>query len=112
MGVDVELYRHEQRGSSPRRAVNHLQASLLTHDVLDGLLDRVHGHGSTPMLDRIDPVKDLVLTSQEMPQLLAELAHLASHARTPAEAKIVQELTALAARCRDNRDLQLHFVGD
>lgn len=113
MGIDVELRRHRQLGTSPRRATSQLEATLASSDgVLNELLERISGSGRTPMLDRIDPFRDLNLTHDEMPQLLTELAILATTARTPAERGAVQDLIALAERCRDDRALRLHFWGD
>lgn len=76
MGVDVVLMTVSRAGTGPRRRKATPAGASLTDsgDVLVRLVDRVRGCGKTPMLERIDPYGDLILTPIEMPQLLEELA--------------------------------------
>ena len=78
----------------------------------DALLDRVQRSGRTPMLNRIDPIKDLELTPSEMPQLLEDLAVAEAEVNSPAERSVLLGLRALAEQCRNDRRLILVFVGD
>ncbi len=63
------------------------------------------------MLSRIDPIKDLELTSSEMPQFLEELVVAEAESNSPEERDVIRELRALAEQCRDDR-LTLLFIGD
>jgi hypothetical protein len=83
MGVDVVLMKVSRAGTSARRRkVTPMGASLTdSGDVLVRLVDRVRGSGRAPMLERIDPYRDLILTPVEMPQLLEELARVRSLGR-------------------------------
>jgi hypothetical protein len=64
------------------------------------------------MLDRIEPIKDLELTSSEMSQLLEELVVAEAEADSPAERSVVLELRVLAEQCCNDPRLTLNFVGD
>lgn len=78
MGADVVLMKVSRAGTSPRRRkVTPVRAWLTdSGDVLVRFVDRVRGCGQAPMLERIDPYGDLILSPVEMPQLLAELARV------------------------------------
>ncbi|MFG3417967.1 hypothetical protein ACIBTZ_03530 [Micromonospora sp. NPDC049460] len=113
MGVDVELIRVEQQGTSPRRRRESRVA--LIGDVqfrLASALERVQHRGRTPMLDRIDPYGLLELTSVEMPQFLSELDFLAERAEGAGEEQILSEVRRVAETCRDSEALCLRFLGD
>ncbi|MEV4820934.1 hypothetical protein [Micromonospora sp. NPDC049274] len=113
MGVDVELIRIEQQGTSPRRRRDS-QVSVvgdeLSHFV--SVLERVQHRGRTPMLARIEPYGLLELTSVEMPQFLSELDVLVEQAEGGGEEKILAAIRRLAETCRDGEALCLRFVGD
>ncbi|MFG3696458.1 hypothetical protein ACGF5C_00835 [Micromonospora sp. NPDC047620] len=111
MGVDVVLYRVVEAGSGRRRLV---PAEVLPDpdDVLLDLVERVRGTGRTPMLDRVDPVGQLVVPADQTPQLLAELGRLAEVARTTPEVTHVRRLDLLARHCRPDRDMEIRFEGD
>ncbi|MEU8356361.1 hypothetical protein AB0C27_10160 [Nonomuraea sp. NPDC048882] len=64
------------------------------------------------MLERVDPYGDLILTSEEMPQFLAELDYLAGLAETAGEHDVLANVARLAAICREDAVLELHLVGD
>lgn len=64
------------------------------------------------MLNRIDPFKDLGLTSADMPQFLEELSVVAAEATSREERGVVRKLRALAEQCRDDPGLILLFTGD
>ncbi|MEU4334780.1 hypothetical protein AB0F59_09155 [Micromonospora lupini] len=113
MGVDVELIRVEQQGTSPRRRRD--SQVTMVGDVLSlftSVLERVQRHGRTPMLDRIDPYGLLELTSVEMPQFLSELDVLVEQAESAGEEKVLAAVRRLAETCRDDKALCLRFVGD
>ncbi|MEU7750896.1 hypothetical protein [Micromonospora sp. NPDC049171] len=112
MGVDVELIRIEQQGTSPRRRHESQVAAIGDVDFhLAAVLERVQRQGRTPMLDRIDPYGLLELTSVEMPQFLSELGVLVE-SEGAGEEKILDAVRRLAERCRDSATLCLRFVGD
>ncbi|WP_431903047.1 hypothetical protein [Nonomuraea sp. bgisy101] len=64
------------------------------------------------MLERVDPYGDLILTSEEIPQLLAELDYLTGLAETAGERDVLANMARLAAVCREDAALELHLVGD
>ncbi|WP_405063900.1 hypothetical protein OG474_20265 [Kribbella sp. NBC_01505] len=105
MGVDVLLLRVDRAGTSPKRR-RLVQLAVLgdPDDVFAGLCAR----SDLPMLGRVDPYGDLVLTTSEMPQFLAELA--AEHAREPQE--LLTGIRQLAERCAAEPGTELHLVGD
>lgn len=103
MTVDVELRRVAQAGTSPRR--RHAVVDRLLATSRETALGKACGR--LPMLDRLDPMKDLELVPADMPQLLRELAELGSVNRDE-----MAKLIAMAQRCRDSDDLMLFFAGD
>jgi hypothetical protein len=114
MGVDVVLMKESRAGTSPRRRkVTPIGAWLTdSRGVLVRLVDRVRGYGQAPMLERIDPYGDLILTPVEMPQLLEELAQVRGLAVTDAEREVLTRLEQVAIRCRDDDATEVHFQGD
>jgi hypothetical protein len=108
---DIELWQAVQAGTSPRRC-HHTVVARLADPSLERALARAQDRGRTPMLDRIDPLKDLELGPADMPQLLQELAIVSPMLADGTERHAVDELAALAARCRDDRSLVLAFIGD
>jgi hypothetical protein len=112
MGLDVVLYRLVRAG--PGRRVAYVVAEVVPDpdDELLGLLKRVRGGGRTPMLDRIDPLGELVFGPEYAPQLLAELRCLAEVAGSPSEVEQVRRLALLAQRCVRQRDVEIRFEGD
>jgi hypothetical protein len=97
MGVDVVLMKVSRAGTSPRRRkVTPVGASLTDlDDVLVRLVDRLRGCGQAPMLERIDPYGDLILTPVEMPQLLQEVARIRGLAVTAVEREVLTRLEQL-----------------
>ncbi|MNW64898.1 hypothetical protein D3C74_432260 [compost metagenome] len=63
------------------------------------------------MLAKIDPYGDLVLTSSEVDQLVAELRSV-DGAASGAAARIVDEVVGLAERCAVDATTELHLIGD
>ncbi|MGN9765749.1 hypothetical protein ACTMS2_11310 [Micromonospora sp. SD12] len=111
MGVDVVLYRAVGAGSGRHRVV---PAEVLPDpdDVLLDLVRRVRGAGRTPLLDRVDPVGELVVPAAQVPQLLAEVRCLAEVARSTPEMTHVRLLDRLVRRCRQERAMEIRFEGD
>ena len=109
MGVDVVLKRVNQAGTSPKR-----RRLAQVDVVLDGddLFDRLCRRSTLPMLSRVDPYSDLVLTPGEMPQLLAELTTELGQARSIRERSLILGVRALAERCATDAALELHLEGD
>ncbi|MFG2104293.1 hypothetical protein ACIBXA_04625 [Micromonospora echinaurantiaca] len=112
MGVEVVLYRVIGAGPG-RRRTSYVPAEVLPDpdDVLLDLVRRVRGGGRTPLLDRVDPIGELLVPAEQVAQLLAELRCLAEVARTTPELTHVRRLDRLARRCRD-RDMEIRFEGD
>ncbi|KAB1137230.1 hypothetical protein F6X68_26670 [Micromonospora sp. AMSO12t] len=98
-------------GSDRRRLV---PAEVLPDpdDVLLNLVRRVRGTGRTPLLDRVDPVGELVVPAGQAPQLLAEVRCLAEVSRSTPELTHVRRLDRLARRCRQDRAMEIRFEGD
>ncbi|MFD0691408.1 hypothetical protein [Actinomadura fibrosa] len=114
MGIDVTLMKLTHQGTSPRHRQLE-QAGPPVHDDHDTwarLVTRTHHIDGLPMLKRIDPYRDLLLTSVEMPQLLEELTALRPLAQTPAEHEILTRIERLAAECQSDPRLELHLTGD
>lgn len=113
MGVDAVLYRLVRAGPGHRRP-SYVAAQVVPDpdDVLLDLLKRVRGGGRTPLLDRIDPLGELVVDAEAAPRLLAELRCLAEVARAPVETEQVRRLTLLARRCLRDREVEIRFEGD
>ncbi|MFF3063697.1 hypothetical protein ACFVQ3_03990 [Oerskovia sp. NPDC057915] len=108
MALDILLVAVSQRGSSTR---HRTVATLAAATDNDGELVRRCATSGRPMLTKIDPYGDLVLTSSEMEQLIAELRSLDGGTHGQASG-IVAEVRELAARCAADRARELHFVGD
>ncbi|WP_319458865.1 hypothetical protein [Micromonospora sp. RTP1Z1] len=113
MGVDAVLYRLVRAGPGRRRP-SHVAADVVADpdDVLLDLLTRVRGAGRTPLLDRVDPLGELVVGAESAPQLLAELRCLAEVARASTEVDRVRRLALLVRRCVTSRDVEIRFEGD
>lgn len=70
MGVDVVLTQVSQPGTSPkRRRLTQLDVVPDPADVFATICQR----STLPLLRRVDPYRDLILTSAEMPQFLDEV---------------------------------------
>ncbi|MEV0152185.1 hypothetical protein AB0H57_00360 [Micromonospora sp. NPDC050686] len=113
MGLDAVLYRVVRAGSSGRRS-SYVPVQVVSDDdeVLLGLLARVRGGGRTPLLDRLDPVRDAVVVPEQGAQLLAELRCLVEVAGSQRETDRIRALAALTRRCLRERDAEIRFEGD
>jgi hypothetical protein len=113
VGLDVELVRIEQVGTSPRRRQSvELAVVGDTRFRFAESVERAQHGGSTPMLDRIDLYGTLELSSNEMPQFLDELSQLLAIAVNDQEREVLEAVQRLAERCRDDSNLALRLVGD
>lgn len=114
VGVDAVLMRVDQAGTSPRRRRVVPAGPVVADrdDIFVRLVDRARGRSKVPMLERVDPYDDLILTSAEMPQLLAELDFLTGLAESADERDVVADMARLAAVCGEDAALELHLVGD
>ncbi|GIM91286.1 hypothetical protein [Paractinoplanes toevensis] len=113
MGLDVELCRIEQAGTSQRhrRTVELAMVGDTRFRFAEAVQRAQHG-GSTPMLDRIDLYGTLELSWDEMPQFLGELDHLLAIAEDDREREVLEAVYGLGERCRDDRSLALRLIGD
>ncbi|TCC04955.1 hypothetical protein [Kribbella soli] len=109
MGVDVVLNEVSQQGTSSRRR------RLTQLDVVpdpDEVFVRVCARSSLPLLGRVDPYGDLVLTAVEMPQFVAELDQELAGTVTSAEREVLSAVRRLAERCATDACTELQLVGD
>lgn len=108
MGVDVALMEVSQHGTSPRR--RRLRQVTAVIDRQDFFARRFPDSGK-PMLSRVDPYKDLILTSSEMAQFIDEIEPLIADS-SGEEAERLREVIELARRCQASQNLELHLQGD
>jgi hypothetical protein len=108
MGVDVVLMRVAWQGSSPKHRRLRPLASVGDED---GVIARTFSGSGKPMLSRVDPYGDLVLSPAEMGQFIAEAESLAAGAGV-AVAGLIRRVLELARRCRDMPGTELHLQGD
>lgn len=104
MGIDAVLRR---RGSTRNE---HIVAVALGSDETDKFLEQMQGN--LPLLRRVDPVRALVLTASDMPELMGELEQAQSLAGTERQRQYVAATHALAEVCACDRTLELVFGGD
>lgn len=113
MGLDVELLRIEQAGTSSRRRQSVELATVGdTRFRFAEAIERARYQGSTPMLDRIDLYGTLELSWDEMPQFLDELDQLLATAVNEQEREVLEAVYRLGERCRTDRNLALRLIGD
>ncbi|WP_264030335.1 hypothetical protein [Cellulosimicrobium sp. SH8] len=108
MGVDVTLALVVQEGTSPRR--RSTSSVAVVPDDGDALA-RVLPTSGLPMLARVDPYRDVVLSSSEMEQRLDELRVLVSRSAR-SDVAVLDRVVALAERCRRDPRTELRFEGD
>jgi hypothetical protein len=65
-----------------------------------------------PRLAEIDWYGDTTFNRLQMPRFLAEWEIVAQHGKTPEEARLIDEVKALAERCANGVHLYLKFIGD
>lgn len=109
MGVDVVLTRVDQPGRSPKRR------RLTQLDVVpdpDDVFARICQRSKLPMLRRVDPYRDLILTAAEMAQFLTELATERNLATVDEERTLLAAAHHLAQRCLTDPSTELHLQGD
>ncbi|WP_051760962.1 hypothetical protein [Herbidospora cretacea] len=109
MGVDVIAVRVIRKGTSPKG--RRLEVAASFPDVRD-VFATVCRESRLPMLRRVDPYGSLILTSEEMPQLLAELTETSTLVHDDPARNAVEQVRALAERCAAEADLELHLEGD
>ncbi|MFD4991786.1 hypothetical protein ACFWH7_11425 [Cellulosimicrobium cellulans] len=105
MGVDVTLARIVQEGTSPRRRAT---SSIAVVPDDGDVLARVLPTSGLPMLARVDPDGDVVLSGSEM--VLDELRVLVSRSAR-SDVAVVDRVVALAERCRRDPGTELRFEG-
>jgi hypothetical protein len=108
VGVDVALVEVSGLGASPRRRKIRPLAAVPDSD---DILACSFSEAKSPMLRRIDPYKDLILTSSEMVELIIELDLLLAFSTLEASGRI-RQVMELASWCRDAPRTELHFQGD
>jgi hypothetical protein len=109
MGVDVVLKQVSQPGtSSRRRQLTQVDVAPDGDDVFAGICAR----SKLPMLSRVDPYGDLILTTAEMPQFIAEVNEELGIASTAPERELLAGVRRLAERCAAETSTELHLEGD
>jgi len=101
MGFDIHL--ETERGEV--RATVEDPKNLL-HRVLERSVRE------EPLLAEIDWYGDTVFNRLQMPRFLSQWRVLAKNCKSPEEAKLVDEVTALAEQCEGGVHLYLEFIGD
>jgi hypothetical protein len=101
MGFDINL--QDERGVV-RATISDPQ------NLLHRLLER--SFTDEPLLVEIDWYGDTVFNRLQMPRFLSQWKILAAHSKTPEEAKIVEDVKALAMECEGAVHLYIKFVGD
>lgn len=109
MGVDVVLAEVSQlRTSSKRRRVTSLE---VLSDRYEAFV-RICARSSLPMLRRVNPYGDLILTPAEVPQFIAEIDEELVAADAAPEREFLNSARRLALRCAGDPSTELHLVGD
>jgi hypothetical protein len=101
MGFDISL--QDERGVV-RASTSDPQ------NLLHRLLER--SFADEPLLTEIDWYGDTVFNRLQMPRFLSQWKILANHSKTPEEAKVVEDVRALATECEGAVHLYLKIVGD
>jgi hypothetical protein len=109
MGVDVVLKRVSQPGTSSKRR-RLTQVDLVPDG--DDVFARICARSKLPMLSRVDPYGDLILTATEMPQFIAEVDDELGIAGTDLERELLGCVRRLAERCGAETSTELHLEGD
>jgi hypothetical protein len=109
MGVDVVLTQVSQPGTSSKRR-RLTQVNVVPDG--DDVFARICVRSQLPMLSRVDPYGDLVLTTSEMPQLLAEVNEELGLATTAPERELLAAVRRMAERCAADTSTELHLEGD
>jgi len=108
MGVDVILMRVTRRGTSTKRR-RLTQLAVVTDD--GDVLARDFGQSGKPMLSRVNPYGDLILSPAEMEQFITEAGALIAGA-DEVGADRIRRVLELARQCRDEPGTELHLQGD
>jgi len=108
MGVDVILMRVTRRGTSTKRR-RLTQLAVVTDD--GDVLAREFGQSGKPMLSRVNPYGNLILSPAEMEQYITEAGALIAGA-DEARADRIRRVLELARQCRDKPGTELHLQGD
>ena len=109
MGVDVVLKQVSQPGtSSKRRRLTQLDVVADADDVFARICER----SKLPMLGRVDPYGDLILTALEMPQFLDEVETERRLATGDQERSLLAAVHHLGERCSTQTRTELHLEGD
>lgn len=108
MGVDVVLVQVSREGSGPKR--RRLRQAAVVGDG-DDFFARKCQESGMPMLSRVDPYKDLILSSAEMDQFIGEVGALISGTDASGRDRICRILE-LARQCQNDPNSELHLQGD
>ncbi|GAA1554933.1 hypothetical protein GCM10009804_09770 [Kribbella hippodromi] len=109
MGVDVVLKQVSRPGtSSRRRRLAQLDIVPDTDDVLARICER----SKLPMLRRVDPYDDLILTAAEMPQFLDEVETERKLTTDDQERALLAAVHHLGEHCSTQPCTELHLESD
>lgn len=109
MGVDVVLKRVSQPGTSPRRrSLTQAEVILDSSD----LFARICAQSNLPMLSRVQPYGTLILTTDEMPQFIAEIDSTQLTVDDERQHALLAGIRELAERCAREESMEIHLEGD
>lgn len=106
MGVDIALFRVEQKGTSQR---HRRFVRLGVYFDRGDRFAKARSGTSLPMLARVDPYGSLILTSEDMEQFVNELVELSS---VEGAGEFLEPILELAAACAAGPATELHLDGD
>ncbi|MFI6280079.1 hypothetical protein [Streptomyces sp. NPDC050988] len=109
MGVDVLLMQVRREGTTSKR--HHRSVLDSVPDYSDVFAELCENSGK-PMLSRVDRYGSLLMTSQDMPQFIAEVDGLRSGVAAAEQVAILDDIGRLARRCDEDGSLELHLEGD
>lgn len=108
MGVDVVLVRVARQGTSTKHR-RLTQLAVVTDE--GDVLAREFEQSGKPMLSRVRPYGDLVLSPAEMEQFITEAGALIAGA-DEVGADRIRRVLELARQCQDEPGTELHLQGD
>lgn len=109
MGVDVVLQRVTDQGTTPRRRqVSPVDSVGDSAEVFV----RICRDSALPLLSRVDPYGDLLLTAEDMPRFIGEVDATLEAVDDEERWELLAAVRGLAERCAREASMELHLLGD